>query len=357
MARANPNENSVGPVSLEKGTRLCGYIIGPKIGQGAFGEIYCAIEVSTGILWAIKTESNYTTKKVLLYEYEVLNHLQSSPYFPRIGTSGQGSEFTFFSMELLGPSLSHLLKTIPNHRFSFSSAIRASYHMLKCIESLHIHGYIHRDIKPGNILTREGTDYPLCLIDFGLSRIFVNIETGLHIPQRISHGFRGTRSYASIHAHKSEDLSRRDDIISWFYSCYELVVGSLPWKTCTDNEEALKKKEIFDVSIGLNDIAPELILVWKHINSLGFADLPNYGLIYRTISKICQQKSIKLNDSFDWTTYLHSHRQKVASALKGFNDKELGPIQGTVFKINNQEDNKQKDIDSLDLHDDGCKIL
>ena len=113
MNKKGPEES--GPVSLALGTKLCDYIIGPKIGQGAFGEIYCAIEISSGILWAIKTESLLSTKKVLPYEFQVLDKLQSSPHFPRVGMFGTSSDFSFFSMELLGPSLSHLLKSIPTH--------------------------------------------------------------------------------------------------------------------------------------------------------------------------------------------------------------------------------------------------
>lgn len=37
--------------------------------------------------------------------------------------------------------------------------------------------------------------------------------------------FRGSTAYASVHAHRDEDLSRRDDLWSWFYMLLELVEG------------------------------------------------------------------------------------------------------------------------------------
>ena len=354
MARP-PTPQDSGPVSLEIGTKVCNYIIGPKIGQGAFGEIYCAIDQTTGILWALKTESSLVPKKVLPYEFQVLDKLQESPHFPRVGMMGTGPEYSFYSMELLGPSLSHLLKAIPGNRFTFSTALRASYHMLKCIESLHIYGFIHRDIKPGNILTREGTEHPLCLIDFGLARSFVNTETAMHMMQRSNSGFRGTRAYASLNAHYGQDLSRRDDVISWFYSCYEFLTGGLPWKKCTENIETQQMKEKFKPEEGLNEIAPELLKVWDHILSLGFMDMPNYGLVYRTIALICKKHNIKLNDPFDWSTFLHSHRQKVARALKSCGDKLGGPVHDYVIKAHPQQTQNAKDLDEME-NDDQCNI-
>ena len=180
-------------------------------------------------------------------------------------------------MELLGPSLSTILKLIPGGKFSFSTAIRASYHILKCIEALHIFGYIHRDLKPGNILTREGTEYPLCLIDFGLSRMYINPTTGKHLPNRDKVGFRGTRAYASINAHNLRDLSRRDDLISWFYIIYEFIIEPLPWRKVENKVQILTKKENFDVASKVSPVAPELFEIWRSINSLKFEDTPCYS--------------------------------------------------------------------------------
>jgi tau tubulin kinase len=62
------------------------------------------------------------------------------------------------------------------------------------------------------------------LIDFGLARKYVN-EDGSHMAARSDASFRGSTAYASVHAHRNEDLSRRDDLWSWFYMLLELVEG------------------------------------------------------------------------------------------------------------------------------------
>jgi hypothetical protein len=49
----------------------------------------------------------------------------------------------------------------------------------------------------------------------------------------------GTALFASINAHRGQDLSRRDDIESLVYTLIYLVTGSLPWK----NINIKKKRE------------------------------------------------------------------------------------------------------------------
>lgn len=62
------------------------------------------------------------------------------------------------------------------------------------------------------------------MVDFGLSRRFVD-EGGQPLPERFDTAFRGSTTYASVHAHLGQDLSRRDDLWSWFYILVEMVDG------------------------------------------------------------------------------------------------------------------------------------
>jgi serine/threonine protein kinase len=304
-------------MDLSPGTRILNLLIGQKIGRGAFGEIYSAIDSMTGSFWAVKTESASARRKTLEFEYQILRQVQPSQHFARLGTLGRCGDFSFFSMEPLGPSLSGLLKKIEPRRFSFSSGVRGAYHILKCIESFHRFGFVHRDIKPGNILTRDNVEFPLCLIDFGLSRVYVNHETGQHLQQRARVGFRGTRAYASRYAHLGQDLSRRDDLISWFYLTFELIIGPLPWRRCTDKSQVLFYKENFEIRPRVETIAPELFEVWKHIAKLGFQDAPNYGYVYHNLMKIIQNNAFEMEAPFDWFEHVRQEKRRMVETLEG----------------------------------------
>ena len=47
--------------------------------------------------------------------------------------------------------------------------------------------------------------------------------------------FKGTVSYASLNAHRFEDLSRRDDMWSFFFIILEFLGAKLPWRSSSDN--------------------------------------------------------------------------------------------------------------------------
>ena len=313
--------------ALSPGARVLDFLLGPRIGKGAFGEIWCAMDLNTGIVWAIKTESRNCHRKTLEFEYQILTQVQSSPHFPRLGIYGRSSNFFFMSEEFLGPSLSMILKQRPSHKFSLSTAVRASYHILKCIEAFHVFGFVHRDIKPGNILTREGTENPLCLIDFGLSRVYVNPNTGQHLPARHRCGFRGTRAYASRNAHLSKDLSRRDDMISWFYLAFELMIEPLPWRGVSDKARILAMKERFEVGAKVSPIVPELYEVWRHIKGLEFADTPNYAHVYDCLMRVCRRSGFKMEDPFDWADLLHESMNDIVQTLERLKVRQVARVE------------------------------
>jgi serine/threonine protein kinase len=165
----------------------------------------------------------------------------------------------------------------------------------------------------------------VCLIDFGLSRVYVSQETGQHLPQRARVGFRGTRAYASRYAHLGQDLSRRDDLISWFYLTFELIIGPLPWRRCSEKSQILFYKENFEIRPRVETIAPELFEIWKHIAKLGFPDAPNYVFVYHHLMKIIQNNGFEIDSPFDWSDGLREDRARMAETLQNVRERRELP--------------------------------
>ena len=65
-------------------------------------------------------------------------------------------------------------------------------------------------------LKSNGTDV-VHLIDFGLSKRYVDPRTKKHMSYRTDKQLTGTARYASIHSHLGEELARRDDLESLAY--------------------------------------------------------------------------------------------------------------------------------------------
>jgi len=104
------------------------------------------------------------------------------------------------------------------------------------LEDLHTLGFVHRDIKPQNILlgpkTSKEEHNKIFLVDFGLSNQYLT-DSGDHIedtPDSRYASVVGTAIFASINAHMGIEITRRDDVESLVYTLIYLLVGTLPWK-------------------------------------------------------------------------------------------------------------------------------
>jgi tau tubulin kinase len=66
-------------------------------------------------------------------------------------------------------------------------------------------------------------------VDFGLAKKHLD-SNNMPVPKRKSADFRGTVSFASLHAHLSIDLSRRDDLWSLYFTMLDFLNEKLEWR-------------------------------------------------------------------------------------------------------------------------------
>ena len=100
--------------------------------------------------------------------------------------------------------------------------------MLLCLKDLHGRGYIHRDVKPANFVRKSKDSTSFCVIDFGLTKQYLN-KNGEIIPKRDKVEFRGTTMYASPRTIAKEEQSPRDDLYSLAFVLCDFLCGTLPW--------------------------------------------------------------------------------------------------------------------------------
>ncbi|XP_037899157.1 tau-tubulin kinase homolog Asator isoform X2 [Glossina fuscipes] len=272
-----------------------------KIGGGGFGEIYEGQDLITREQVALKVESARQPKQVLKMEVAVLKKLQGKEHVCRFIGCGRNDRFNYVVMQLQGKNLAELRRAQPRGAFSLSTTLRLGLQILKAIESIHSVGFLHRDIKPSNfsIGRLPYNCRRVYMLDFGLARQYTTGTGEVRCP-RAAAGFRGTVRYASINAHRNREMGRHDDLWSLFYMLVEFVNGQLPWRKIKDKEQVGLTKEKYDHRILLKHLPSDLKQFLEHIQSLTYADRPDYGMIISLFERCMKRRGVKESDPYDW---------------------------------------------------------
>ncbi|KAI5637038.1 protein kinase domain-containing protein [Phthorimaea operculella] len=272
-----------------------------KIGGGGFGEIYEGLDLVTQEAVALKVESARQPKQVLKMEVAVLKKLQGKEHVCRFIGCGRNARFNYVVMQLQGRNLAELRRAQPRGAFSLSTTLRLGLQILKAIDSIHSVGFLHRDIKPSNfsIGRHPSNCRKVYMLDFGLARQYTT-SSGQVRPPRAAAGFRGTVRYASINAHKNKEMGRHDDLWSLFYMLVEFVNGQLPWRKIKDKEQVGLMKEKYDHRLLLKHLPGELRQFLEHVQTLEYADTPDYNMLASLLERCCKRRGIKDSDPYDW---------------------------------------------------------
>ncbi len=75
---------------------------------------------------------------------------------PKLFWYGVEGDLNIMVLELLGPSLEHLLKKQHGRCFSLKTMLLVSCQMLERMQYLHENSFVHRDIKPENFCVGAG---------------------------------------------------------------------------------------------------------------------------------------------------------------------------------------------------------
>jgi serine/threonine protein kinase len=268
---------------ITPGKLISFFIAVEPVGQGGFGDVWVVQSTEDDKRYAMKVELPNVPRQNLAFESEILRKLQGSKRFPQLKITGKEDGHCFMVEELLGPNLTTLVEQLPGSVVLTPYLPRLAKEMLLCIEDFHRYGYIHRDIKPQNYVVRLNGEVPICLIDYGIARQYL-AANGRHMDARESAAAIGSPVYVSINVHNRQDCSRRDDLISWFYSVMALSQCRLPWlgKHLPLDEVGRMKTEYpltrlaEGMSVGFQVIA-------RHIEGLGFTDVPDYRFIYEKL--------------------------------------------------------------------------
>ncbi len=274
--------------------------LGPKLGEGAFGQIYMAVD-ELGNKRAVKLESIDAEFPQLAYEARVYERMKDKDGVPNVYYFGQEGDFFVLVMDLLGPSLEDQFNQC-NRVLDIPTVALLAVRALKILENFHDEGFVHRDLKPDNFLTaRRRTSTNIFLVDFGLSKCFWNPESNSHIPYRTGKHLTGTPRYASIRNHRGCEQSRRDDLESLGYILVYFTRGSLPWQDVVGKNRKARYRKIMDMkrsqmlSSELYQNLPAAFgKYFIYVSELQFTDRPDYRYLRKLFRPLIQR------DEYQW---------------------------------------------------------
>ncbi|KAF9218697.1 kinase-like protein, partial [Gyrodon lividus] len=152
----------------------------------------------------------------------------------------QEGSYQAMIIEKLGPSLDKVLEASPDGTLKLHHVTGFGLQMVNIPPQIHSHHFVHRDIKPQNMLTSiEGSKNTVYLINFDIAKRYRHPSSRIHIPisQRFKDGtLIGTPAFTSVNSHLRLELSQRDDLESLAYTLLFLYTGSLPWLAPLGNQ-------------------------------------------------------------------------------------------------------------------------
>ncbi|XP_022015190.1 casein kinase 1-like protein 10 isoform X2 [Helianthus annuus] len=257
--------------------------LGKKIGNGSFGEIYLGVNVLSGEEVAVKLEYTKTNHPQLLYESKLYKLLQGGTGVPHLKWDGL------------------TLKTV----------LMLADQLINRVEYMHSKGLVHRDIKPENFLMGLGrNENQVYIIDYGLARKYMDLQTRKHIQYRENKNLIGTARYASVNTHLGVEQSRRDDLESIGYILMYFLRGSLPWQGQGRQADTKKqrydkiceKKKVTSVESLCESYPSEFASYLHYCRSLRFDDKPNYSYLKKLFRDLFIREGYQFDYVFDWTT-------------------------------------------------------
>ena len=215
------------------GRTLERFEISDLLGQGGMARVYQARHTFLDQVYAIKVlhgefSSDRALAKRFRREAQALSRIKHRNVVPiaDFGVSYDG--LVFMAMEFVnGPPLSEIIRN--QGVFSHTRAVTLVKKIADGLAAAHECGFIHRDLKPLNIMVvgQEPNEEPV-ILDFGLVGILdnANIE---HSDLTAQGQFFGTPAYMSPEQVSGKDVGLSSDLYSLGIIFYQLLAGSVPF--------------------------------------------------------------------------------------------------------------------------------
>ena len=227
------------------------YAIKRQVGEGGMATVFLARDIRHDRLVAIKVLREHVMQGVgverFLREIRTTATL-SHPHIVPLLDSGEADGVAYYVMPFIeGESLRDRLNR--EAQLPVADAVRIACDILGALDYAHRHGFVHRDVKPANILLHENralvADFGIALVSEGSGGVRLT-ESGMSV---------GTPQYMSPEQAMGErHVTGRTDIFALGSILYEMLAGEPPFTG--ETAQAIVAKMMTASLVPIRDLRP-----------------------------------------------------------------------------------------------------
>lgn len=217
------------------------YRIDGKLGSGGMGDVYRATRLLIGDTVAVKILHPHLARDPQAAERFRREAVMATKLRHRnvvgiydVGVSAV-HQVPYILMELAeGYTLRQIINQYKVLPLDF--AVTVTTQVCSALGEAHELGIVHRDIKPENIIANETTTgWYIKVLDFGIAKLYNQTDIGLTQDGSAM----GTPQYMSPEQCLGETLDARSDVYSVGIMLYEMLTGTVPFKSPTASAIAI----------------------------------------------------------------------------------------------------------------------
>jgi len=239
------------------------YTLRAHIGGGGMADVFHATDEELGVDVAIKLlkprMASDELRARMVQEARAAAQVRHENVVRVFGT-GKFDGTAYIAMELLdGPNLEQYVREYRDQRIPWREALALLLPALEGLHAIHERGYVHRDIKTGNILvTREpGRPPAAVVIDLGLVKPDRALRCVTSLPTTEVGRMLCTPGYTSPEQAAGLPVDRRSDVYSMAVTLYRVLAGRLPFHDARGQPvEVVLAKHIYSEPTALARAAP-----------------------------------------------------------------------------------------------------
>lgn len=270
-----PSRTQTQSASSDSGLKKERFEFQNKLGQGAFGVVWAAIDHELQRKVAVKSllgTEDQQAKDEFLEEIRIAAKIEhsSTPSIYNVGIDEKGKLYCMMRC-IDGRSLSALIKALQQGdpkahlEYPFHRRGEIIVKLLEVLDAAHQKGIVHRDIKPDNIiLTKLGE---VMLLDWGIA-----------LDRNCSNGvgeFCGTPYYMSPEQAAQTEVDARSDLYSLCCVFYELLCLKRTLKS---------RPSIAQISTAINQAVHDPVDSVESAHQ-SYAPSEYYGIVHKGLSK------------------------------------------------------------------------